>query len=178
MAQVVAKRYARALFNIAKENDAFEKYVEELKNLDKILHCKEVYRIVANRSIPIKDKIDLIDALIGNKFDVNVVNFIKLVISKHRESILDEIIYEFIAMCKEYYGIVDVELVSVHELNDAVIEKIKNNLELNLGKKVNIYCKLDPSIIGGLKIIIGNRVIDGSVKGRLNNLMKYLEEAM
>jgi F-type H+-transporting ATPase subunit delta len=178
MAQVVAKRYARALFNIAKEKDAFEKYVEELKNLDKILHYKEVYRIVANRSIPIKDKIDVIDALIGNRFDVNVVNFIKLVISKHRESILGEIIYEFIAMCKEYYGMTDVELVSVHELNDAVIEKIKNNLELNLGKKVNIHCKLDPSIIGGLKIIIGNRVIDGSVKGRLNNLMKYLEEAM
>lgn len=177
MEQVIAKKYARALFKAAKESNNIEKYYKELIDIEEILKNKDVYKIFVNRSIYLKQKMNFIDEIL-NGFDKEVVNFIKLIISKHRELIFDEIFDEYTKMYMDYNGIINVTLVSAHPLDANVTNNIRNRLESNFKKKVNINHMIDQSILGGLKIIIGNKVIDGSIKGKLDTLLKNLEKAV
>lgn len=177
MEQVIAKKYARALFKAAKESNNIEKYYKELIDIEEILKNKDVYKIFVNRSIYLKQKMNFIDEIL-NGFDKEVVNFIKLIISKHRELIFDEIFDEYTKMYMDYNGIINVTLVSAHPLDANVTNNIRNRLESNFKKKVNINHMIDQSILGGLKIIIGNKVIDGTIKGKLDTLLKNLEKAV
>lgn len=177
MAEVIAKRYARALFNASKEKNLIDKYFKEINDVNEILKNKTIKRIFLNKSIYIKQKMNLMDVILKD-FDADIVNFIKLIIEKHRETILDDIIYEFKQIYMDYNGIVDANVISAHPLDVNTLEKIKMQLENNFGKKVNINPSIDESIIGGLKIIIGNRVIDGTIRGKLDKLLKNLEKAI
>ncbi|SNX52946.1 ATP synthase F1 subunit delta [Thermoanaerobacterium sp. RBIITD] len=177
MEQVIAKKYARALFKAAKESNNIEKYYKELIDIEEILKNKDVYKIFVNRSIYLKQKMNFIDEIL-NGFDKEVVNFIKLIISKHRELNFDEIFDEYTKMYMDYNGIINVTLVSAHPLDANVTNNIRNRLESNFKKKVNINHMIDQSILGGLKIIIGNKVIDGTIKGKLDTLLKNLEKAV
>lgn len=177
MAQVIAKRYAHALFDAAKQQNKAEEYYKELADVSDIMHVKDVERIFKNKSINKVQKMKFIEEVLEGA-NSDIINFIKLIISKHREDIIDDIFAQFEMLYKEYYKIVDAKLISAHSLTQDVVDRVRKNLEASLGKKVNIEANIDKSILGGLKIIIGNRIIDGSVKGRLDSLLKTLEEAM
>lgn len=177
MAQIISKRYARALFDVAKQQDKVEEYYKELNEVKKIMHLEDVERIFKNKSINKAQKMLFMNDLL-NGINSDIINFIKLVIAKHREDIIFDIFEQFETLYKEHNKIVDAKVISAHPLTQDIIDKVKNNLELNLGKKINIETTIDKSIVGGLKIIIGNRIIDGSVRGRLDSLLKTLEEAM
>lgn len=94
MEQVIAKKYARALFNAARENDSIEKYYSELKSISEMLKNRQIYKIITTKGIYIKQKMRLIDDIL-NGYDKEVINFIKLIISKHREHIFQEIFNEY-----------------------------------------------------------------------------------
>lgn len=177
MAQIISKRYARALFDVAKQQNKVEEYYKELNEVKKIMLLEDVERIFKNKSINKTHKIKFMDDVLKG-INSDIINFIKLVIAKHREDIIFDIFEQFEILYKDYNKIVDAKIISAHLLEQDIIDKVKNSLESNLNKKVNIETSIDKSIIGGLKIIIGNRIIDGSVKGRLDSLLKTLEEAM
>jgi ATP synthase, F1 delta subunit len=174
--QVIAKKYARALFNAARENGNIEKYYDELKGILNMLKNKRIYKIITNRGIYIKQKMNFVDAILEG-YDREVINFLKLIISKHRESIFDEIFNEYNKLYMDYKGIINATLISAHPLDSDTLERIKSRLESNFNKKVYINSTVDESILGGLKILIGNKVIDGSIKGKLETMLKNLVSA-
>ncbi|MBP2070656.1 ATP synthase F1 subunit delta [Thermoanaerobacterium butyriciformans] len=176
MEQVIAKKYARALFNAARENNNIEKYYDELKDILNVLKNKQIYKIITNRGIYIKQKMSFVDAILDG-YDKEIINFLKLIISKHRETIFDEIFIEYEKLYMDYKGIINATLISAHPLDLKTIEEIRNKLESNFNKKVSINQTVDESILGGLKILIGNKVIDGSIKGKLDLLLKNLVTA-
>jgi F-type H+-transporting ATPase subunit delta len=73
---------------------------------------------------------------------------------------------------------VDIKVISAHPLSEDVLQKLKERLEKKLSKSVNIEPLVDKNILGGLKLIIGNTVIDGSIKARLNALLKNIKQAV
>jgi len=174
--QVIAKKYARALFNAAIENDSIEKYYSELKSISEMLKNRQIYKIITTRGIYIKQKMRLIDDIL-NGYDKEVINFIKLIISKHREHIFQEIFNEYEKLYLDYKGIINATLISAHPLDSKTLDAIKSRLESNFKKTVNLNPTVDESILGGLKILIGNKVIDGSIKGKLETMLKNLVSA-
>ncbi|MGB9679855.1 MAG: ATP synthase F1 subunit delta [Thermoanaerobacteraceae bacterium] len=177
MAGLISKRYANALFEIAVENKKVKDYYIELKNAVELITTGVIYQIFKSKSINKSRKIDFIKEVL-NSTDKEVVDFIKVIIIKHRENLIKDIFEQYESFYKNYYNMIDAKVISAYELSADNKEKIKTNLESSLNKKVNIVSSVDKSILGGLKIIIGNRVIDGSVKARLSSLLKNMEQAM
>jgi len=177
MAGLISKRYANALFEIAVENKKVKDYYIELKNAVELITTGVIYQIFKSKSINKSRKIEFIKEVL-NSTDKEVVDFIKVIIIKHRENLINDIFEQYESFYKNYYNMIDAKVISAYELSADNIEKIKTNLESSLNKKVNIISSVDKSILGGLKIIIGNRVIDGSVKARLSSLLKNMEQAM
>ena len=91
---------------------------------------------------------------------------------------IGEIIDQFTSLYKDYFNIVDVKVISAHPLSKDVLQRLKERLEKKLSKSVNIEPLVDKNILGGLKLIIGNTVIDGSIKARLNALLKNIKQAV
>ncbi|AIS51829.1 ATP synthase, F1 delta subunit [Thermoanaerobacter kivui] len=177
MAQIIAKRYAYALFDVAKQHDKVKEYYEELNKAIEIIRIEEVKKIFKNKSINKAQKIKFMEQVLAG-IDKDILNFIKVVISKHREDLIEDIEEQFQNLYKEYFKIVDAKVVSAYPLKESTIQKLKNSLESKLGKHVNIEPIVDKSILGGLKLIIGNTIIDGSVKARLTALLKNMQQAV
>ncbi|MGH2332309.1 ATP synthase F1 subunit delta [Thermoanaerobacter mathranii] len=177
MAQVIAKRYAYALFNVAKEQNKLKEYRDELMKVMEILQIDKVKQIFNNKSIDKTKKIKFVEQILKD-FDREIVNFIKVIISKQRENMIGEIIDQFTSLYKDYFNIVDVKVISAHPLSKDVLQRLKERLEKKLSKSINIEPLVDKNILGGLKLIIENTVIDGSIKARLNALLKNIKQAV
>ncbi|KHO61168.1 ATP synthase subunit delta [Thermoanaerobacter sp. YS13] len=177
MAQVVAKRYAYALFDVAKQRDKVKEYYDGLEKVIEILQIGKVKQIFNNKSINKTQKIEFIEQILKD-VDKEIVNFIKVIISKHREDMIEEIGEQFRNLYKEYFNIVNVKVVSAYPLKEDVLQKLQEKLEKKLEKHINIEPIVDKSILGGLKLIIGNTVIDGSIKARFTALLKNMQQAV
>ncbi len=101
MAQVIAKRYAYALFNVAKEQNKLKEYRDELMKVMEILQIDKVKQIFNNKSIDKTKKIKFVEQILKD-FDREIVNFIKVIISKQRENMIGEIIDQFTSLYKDY----------------------------------------------------------------------------
>lgn len=111
-------------------------------------------------------------------FSKEIVNFVKVAISKHRENLIKEILNEFEALYKAYFNMIDVKVISAYPLKEEVLNLVREKLEKKYNKKVNLIPVVDKEILGGLKLVIGNTVIDGSIKARLEALLKNMRQAV
>jgi len=177
MEQVVAKRYASALFEVAEKEGKVKEYYEELKKAVGILQTDAVWKIFVNKSIDKTKKMEFIEEVLQD-FSKEIVNFIKVVISKHRENLIKDIMKEFEALYKDYFNIMDVKVISAYPLKEEVLNQVRERLEKKYNKKVNLIPLVDKDILGGLKLVIGNTVIDGSIKARLEALLKNMRQAV
>ncbi|MGB9808672.1 MAG: ATP synthase F1 subunit delta [Caldanaerobacter sp.] len=177
MEQVVAKRYASALFEVAEKESKVKEYYEELKKAVEILQMDAVWKIFVNKSIDKTKKMGFVEEVLEG-FSKEIVNFIKVVISKHRENLIKDIVKEFEALYKDYFNIMDVKVISAYPLKEEVLNEVREKLEKRYNKKVNPIPVVDKEILGGLKLVIGNTVIDGSIKARLEALLKNMRQAV
>lgn len=177
MAQMIARRYAYAFFDVSKQQNKVKEYYDELNKAIEILQMDKVKRIFKNKSIDKTKKIEFVEQILKDT-DNEVVNFIKIIISKHREDLIEDIGNEFKNLYKEFFNIKDVKVVSAYPLKEEVLKKLKEKLEEKLGKHINIEPVVDKTILGGLKLIIGNTIIDGSIKARFAALLKNMQQAV
>ncbi|KKC30187.1 ATP synthase F1 subunit delta [Caldanaerobacter subterraneus] len=177
MEQIVAKRYASALFDVAKKEGMVKEYYEELKKAVEILQTEAVWKIFVNKSIDKTKKMKFVEEVLEG-FSKEIVNFVKVAISKHRENLIKEILNEFEALYKAYFNMIDVKVISAYPLKEEVLNLVREKLEKKYNKKVNLIPVVDKEILGGLKLVIGNTVIDGSIKARLEALLKNMRQAV
>jgi F-type H+-transporting ATPase subunit delta len=142
-----------------------------------ILQTDAVWKIFVNKSIDKTKKMEFIEEVLQD-FSKETVNFIKVVISKHRENLIKDIMKEFEALYKDYFNIMDVKVISAYPLKEEVLNQVRERLEKKYNKKVNLIPLVDKDILGGLKLVIGNTVIDGSIKARLEALLKNMRQAV
>jgi len=176
----IAKRYAKALFEIARGEEKIEAIYSELKSFSSVLEENENLReFFAN---PIFDQFDkkVVITEILEKISVSVItsNFLKLLVDKKRIDILDEI-----EVCYEKYmddalNKARVSLKTAFPLSDALSEKIQKQLESLTGKNVEMIIDEDPSLLGGVVIGIGDTLYDGSVKAQLRSIRELIREEM
>ena len=169
---ILAKRYAKALFAIGKEDDKYEAYSEALKAVAALFESTpEVEDALTNPLYPV-DVREKAMAAIVDSMDADKVmgNFLNLLVEKKRAAILPEIAEVFQTMVDEDKNISHGAVVSAIELETDLQNKIQDTLEKITGKKVELTASVDPSIIGGVIAKVGDLVLDGSIRTQLASL--------
>ena len=169
---ILAKRYAKALFAIGKEDGKYEAYNEALQGIARLFATTpEVEDALTNPLYPLDVREKAMAAIIkAIGVDTITGNFLTLLVQKKRAVILPEIAESFQVMVDEDKNISHGRVVSAIELTAELQEKIQDTLEKLTGKKVELTASVDPSIIGGIVATVGDVVLDGSIRTQLASL--------
>jgi F-type H+-transporting ATPase subunit delta len=169
--------YAEALFEAALERDELEEVLEELQEFTTVLEESEELRLFFyGGQIPEREKRRAIDALTEG-MTLSTRNFLKILADNGREEILDEVLLRYEELVKEHLGRVEVEVTTAVELSEDELDRIKERLGRSLeGREVKLQTSVDPNILGGAVFRFGGRMVDSSVRGRLQGLREEMLE--
>lgn len=176
MAKLISKTYGDALFDIAVENNKTDVFFEEVKGLKQVLaENPELLRFLGHPDIELSEKVAVVENVFHNRISAEIVGLMRVVVTKGRASWLMSILDYFIAKTKEFKKIGVASVTSAAELSDVQKKKIVEKLLSSTSyKEFEMNYKVDPELIGGVVIRIGDRVVDGSVRNKLANLKKEL----
>ncbi len=176
----IAKRYARAFFDIAGEDKLYEKYYEELSGFARIVQDdKNLKEFLANPVFDQAEKKAVVEAIIQKvKMSDMTANFLKLLVDKKRIGMLAEITDHYRELMDEVLKRARVSLKTAFPLPADVAAEIKQGLDRMTGKQTEVTIEEDPSLLGGIVIRVGDTLYDGSIKTQLSNIRNLLGEAV
>ncbi|KAA0548594.1 F0F1 ATP synthase subunit delta [Bacillus sp. BGMRC 2118] len=171
----VAKRYANALFQIANEQNLLEQVEQELVAVRTIFaENKDLSSVLNHPKVTKATKKTLVKDSFAN-FSAPVLNTLLILIDRHRQSIITEMVDFFIQEANDVRGIADAKVYSVRELTKDEQTALSDTFAKKVGKTaLRIENIIDPSVLGGVKVRIGNRIYDGSVSGKLARVEREL----
>jgi F-type H+-transporting ATPase subunit delta len=169
--------YAQALFEAAREHEEIEETLENLEEFVKALHeSDELREFFHGTHIPEGQKRQAIDAL-TEEMTASTRNFLKVLIDNSRAEILEDVVPRYEDLVEEYQGKVEVELTTAVELSDEMVDRFKSRLgEILNGREVMLETNVDPDLVGGAVVRVGEKQIDGSVRGQLQGLREQMLE--
>lgn len=176
MAKLVSNTYGDALFELATEENRIDELFEEITSLKKILdENEELSKMMNHPQISREEKEKVMSDIFSGRASEDVCGFLKLVITNGRFADIDGILNYFIAKVKEYKKIGVAYVCTPAELSDSQKDSIeKKLLETTEYKTMEMNYSVDKSLIGGMTIRIKDRVIDSSIKTKLESLRKEL----
>ena len=172
-AELVAKRWAKALMELLQENSGVSKddVLDDLLEVNEnIQSSRELSDILKNPSVSLEEKEVVLSKLFENKLMPVSFTFLKLLNSKSRLDILEEVSDEFKKELEDLNNIVQVQVTSAIELSDEKKNYVRDNIARKLEKDVRPSWVVDSSIIGGLIVNINETIIDSSIKSKLENI--------
>ncbi|MBN2907761.1 MAG: F0F1 ATP synthase subunit delta [Rhodobacteraceae bacterium] len=174
----IAARYATALFAIAKDANALAALESDVNTLDAVYAESADFRSLAASPIYSREAQDHAVAALAPKMGIGAMtaNTLRLMASKRRLYALPQLIAQLRALIAEAKGEISAEVVSAQPLSDAQKQQLAEVLKVSAGKDVKINTAVDESLIGGLIVKLGSKMIDTSVKARLNALQNTMKE--
>lgn len=174
----VAKRYAKAIFEIGLDEDNYGELLEELQDFcDTLDESREAQEALESSVYNAQEKKEVLDAVLRGKSYTETTNrFLKLVFEKKRMPFIGQILNGFKMLVEEHEGIERVEVTVPTALSEGQREEILSTLSDTMGKKIVLAETVEPSIIGGLIIKAGSTVYDGSVKSQIHKLGENLKK--
>lgn len=172
----VAKRYARALFEIAREKGIVDQVGDDLQGIAAAIKADEDFaKVLSHPSIQAEEKNKLLaHAFEGRVTDI-VFNTIRLLADRRREQLLPILALDYMEVADEASGSVRATVRTPRSLSEAELAKVSEQFGKLAGKSIRAEQELDPSLIGGVQVRIGDRLYDGSVSGKLARLQKALQ---
>ena len=174
MQNEVASRYGLALYQLAKEKNQISSYQEEVKGLISVFKENADFIVVLSSSfLSVEDRIKILeDSLKGISSDI--VSLLKVVIENHRTQMIPDVLESFNSYCNKHNGVVEGYLYSSMRLDESRIKQIEEKIAKVENRKVELKNVIDPTLLGGVKIVIHDRIYDGSLKHHLENMKKDL----
>lgn len=173
--KIIAKRYSEAFVGYARQTMGLAQAIEELRRVKKIIQDNpEFSHFLLNPEAALGEKNEFIDSVLQNICSVEVRQFFKLLIDKRRFDLVVDMI-DYIRINYSHEEAIDALLKTTYPLDLRLIQAIKQKLEDKLHKKLNLFLELEPELLGGVQVIIGNTVFDGSVRRRLEELRSRLK---
>lgn len=168
-----AKRYAQAVFQIALEKGELDRWQSDLKRIASLQQDDVLVRLLENPKLPFSDKVRLLSERLA---DINplALNLVCLLVARGRLGLLGEIAEEYQRLLDSYRGIEPAEVITAVPLEDEDKRKLEERLSDIAGKKVIIYPKVDPALVGGIVARFGGKLLDGSTRSRLEALKKEI----
>lgn len=173
---ISARRYAQAIFQIAKAKNNLGEWGKELNRISEIVKDQQVIDLIDSPKAPFNLKADLIKEKMG-KADKLVLNLCYLLIAKGKLKNVRQISDEYDGLLNEHEGIKHALVTTAVPVDEAERQKIAAQLEKITGKKVSVKLQVNPAILGGIIARIEDTQIDGSVRNRLDLLKKDLVQA-
>jgi len=175
--QVVARRYVGALYSVAKEKRISGEFAAALEQVSRKLEQDEDFRrVIYHQLIPVREKQKIMDMAFPG-FNPLLKNFLNLVLEKRRERALPKMAAHFRQMVDRDNRVLPVELRSAVSLPDDVTTAIKERLEDITKQNVRLETRVDPGILGGVVVRMGDRVLDASLKKKLELMALHLKRA-
>jgi F-type H+-transporting ATPase subunit delta len=173
----VAGRYAAALYDIASEQkNMVDKIESELKAIKGIIEDNpDLQRLLYHPQITPAAKKDLLEQLFKGKISEVTGNFLALLVDRRRETHLIDIVAEFVALANAGRNIITAKVATAVAMNDQEKGELNRVLARLTGKKIQTSYVVDPSLIGGVVVRMGDKFIDGSIKTRLAALKERLK---
>lgn len=171
----VAKRYAVALFQIAKEQNLLDQIEEELRTVKEVFtNDTDLLGFLTHPKLTSDAKRDIISNAFSG-LSTSVQNTLKLMIERHRSDMIAPMADEFVELANEEKSVADATVYTVRPLTEAEVEAVSTSFAKKIGKKtLRITNITDSNLLGGIKLQIGNRIYDGSISGKLDRLSKQL----
>ncbi len=177
MAELVSKIYSQAIFEVAEEDALIEQIKTELDFVNRVMiEYPEFYELLISPKISLDEKRSIVIETFKSHLSDQVMNFIKIIIDKKRITEFPDIVKEFNVMVVEKANVLVANVESVVPLTDHQKEEIKVKLRQMTGKNVEIDCTINQELIGGILIKIGDQIIDGSVRYKLEGMLESLTQ--
>ena len=176
----IAKRYARAFYEIAAEENQLEKYYGELSGFAAIIsENKDLKEFLANPIFDQSEKKSVVESIL-QRTDISGItaNFLKLLADKQRIVILADIVDCYRELMDEALRTVRASVKTAFPLSAELIGKLQQGLENQTKKKVDMTVVEDPSLLGGIVVRVGDTVYDNSIRTQLNNIRNLLGEEL
>jgi F-type H+-transporting ATPase subunit delta len=173
VATAAARRYARAIFELAEEQGQVDEWRRRLEQVRDLMSDPEAARVLNNPTIATERRMALVSG-VPHIFDAEATNLAKLLIESNRVRNVVEIAQEFQRLADEAAGRVRATVTTAVELTPADRDRVTDGLSKRLGKVVVLDVLVDPTILGGLKLQYGDRLVDASVATRLQQLRRRI----
>ncbi len=171
----LARPYAAAVFKRAKETDTTATWSQSLAFMSAVLKNEDMSVVIDNPKVSKQRLSALMLDICQEHVNQENENFLKLLILNNRLGLLPSIAELFEAYKAEDEGYVDVEVATAYALSKDAKQDVTTTLEKTLGKKIHMNVTVDKSLIGGVLVRAGDRVIDGSIRGQLQHMQKALK---
>ncbi len=173
----LASRYAKSLLDLAIENNKLEQVYDDILEFDKALQSRDFLLMLKSPIIKSDKKLAILKAIFKDNFEPMTTGFINLVVTKHREFYLPEVITAFKEQYKELKQIATANLVTATPVNEQLLEQVREIVLNQTGKKwVEITKSIDPTILGGFVLTFDDKQYDCSIANKLFDLQKEFKE--
>ena len=173
---IAAKRHAQAVFQIALEEGQLEGWRSDLREIASTLSDLNLRGLLENPKVPFSEKAELVKRCLSGIRGL-ALNLVYLLIVKRRLRMLEAIVSEYERLVDAHRGLEHAEVITAVELDEVTRKHIEERLAQLTGRKVVLFTKVDPKIIGGMVARVGDWLIDGSLKAKLTGLRERLVEA-
>ena len=170
----LAQVYARSLFEAAKEQGKLDELREQLGQFaDAVRENRELQVFFFSPYFSTKEKQDALGRLLVGA-DSQLVNFLELLIENHRMPVIFRIRRTFEHLWEQENRLLSVEITSAIELDDATTGSVAQRIGESTGQRVTLTTRVDPSILGGIVVRVGNSILDASIRNRLEQLRRHV----
>jgi F-type H+-transporting ATPase subunit delta len=175
--QEIAEVYARALFEVAREHDALDRVHEELGQFaDALDEDRNLQVFLFSPYFSSEEKKQGVTRIVSDA-DERLVNFLELLAERHRMPVLFRIRRSFDALWAQENRLLPVIVTSAVELDQELVDSIGERIAEQTGRQVDLASNVDPDVLGGLMVRVGNMVLDATVRNRLEQLRKQVARA-
>jgi F-type H+-transporting ATPase subunit delta len=173
----IAEVYSRALFEVAKDNDVLDRVHDELGEFaDALDENRDLQVFLFSPYFSSDEKKEGVARIVSDA-DERFVNFLQLLAERHRMPVIFRVRRGFDAMWAEENRLLPVTVTSAVELDEGLVREIGQRIEEQTGRRVELSSNVDPDVLGGLIVRVGNMVLDASIRNRLESLRKQVARA-
>lgn len=168
--KTIARRYAEAAFELALRDDKVEVWLEQLRDLAQAVADPAVVERLADPNVPLVTRHEALRGLFAGRMLPQVSNLVGLMLRRRRLDALPDIAREFRRLHNRRAGISEATATSATQLDEREIGALRARLEQITNGQIELELRVDPALLGGVQVRLGDLLIDGSVRGRLERL--------
>ena len=175
VSQAIARVYAEALLDLVEDQGSLGRVVDDLHAVRELFDNDKTFRLFfASNRLERYDKKRILDDALKDKLDRPVLGLLHVLVDKQREMLVDNIVDEFDRFKDIREGIRHAYVTSARALDSDQRDEIVRGLEEATGKKITLHERVDPNVLGGLIVKLGDRIVDGTLRRRLHRLRRVL----
>lgn len=169
--------YGKSLFDLAQEEGKLQEYMQELRVLRDLTSAEPQFiALLESRAVSLEERLQVIDTCFRGRIQTYLLSFLKILCQNGAIRQLPDCIRQFELLYNEHCGIVEAHCQSAVALSPALRDKLTKKLETVTGKNVSLRCSVDKSVLGGIRLELMGREMDGTVRRRLDEIAKKLAE--